>query len=256
MVRSQGEKGTRAREQDDERKKARELAERTGVPIWGAFRVIRGELSLNDLLKTMLRRDKFRRLRDREGLDADLAGHVASGTLSQWRAQLLQDMRKTGRTKFTRDRLKMVALEKTPVAICRFGTDEWEVGMVTRTRTYDFQFRGDGEPGFVFKHDVKMLCEAAHLPVITASLKRDKRVLQEGLAASRERKDRYRPDDELLARLVGEDRQRRWVLRDGTVVNGRLVAFGRWDVDLAVDDEASVTVFFHALHEDTAKHLK
>ena len=117
------------------------MSVRTGVPLWGAFRVVRGEVSLNDLLKSLLRREKFQKLQTKDGLDADLAGHVASGTLPLWRAQVLQDMRRIGRGKFTRDRLEMAFKDGLPVAIWRFGEADWEVGRVLKSRTYDFQFQ-------------------------------------------------------------------------------------------------------------------
>ena len=254
--------GLRARresEKDVERREAQELANRTGVPLWGAFRIVRGEVTLNELLKSMMRREKFQRLQ-KDGLDPDLAGHVASGSLPQWRAAVLQEMRTAGRAKFTRDRIEMAALESLPTALWAFGHDDWLAGRIQRARTYDFMFAAEGvaETESIFKHDVKMMCHPDDLEVVRTGRRFDKRVLTEGLGASRDRKDRYRPTDELLSRAREKGKTVRWVFRDGTSIEGRILAFGRWDVDIVVgtDGSAPATVFFHALHPATARQIE
>lgn len=240
---------------EEERKKALELAERTGVPLWGAFRVVRDEISLNALLKSMMRREKFQRLQ-KSGLDPDLAGHVASGSLPDWRAKVLQDMRRAGRAKFTRDRVEMAYREKLPTALWRFG-EEWAHGSVAKARTYDFSFQiaDAAEPSQVFKHDVKMLCLPDDMEVVASARRFDKRVVKEGLGASRDRSDRYRPTDEQLAAARDQQCLVKWIFRDGTAIEAKVVAFGRWDADLSIDAGASVTLFFHALHKATDRGL-
>ena len=249
----------RASEKDTERLEAQKLAQRTGVPLWGAFRIIRGEVSLNELLKAMMRREKFQRLQ-KSGLDPDLAGHVASGSLPQWRATVLQDMRTAGRAKFTRDRIEMAYQEGLPTAIWAFGQDDWLAGQIQKARTYDFVFvPADGAESLtIFKHDVKMMCLPSDMDAVRGQRSFDKRVLSEGLGASRDRKDRYRPTDEELSQVRGTNRAVRWVFRDGTGVDGVVVAFGRWDVDIAIpgDDSAPCSLFFHALHPNTQKSLR
>ena len=244
-----------------ERDEAQKLAQRTGVPLWGAFRVVRGELSLNALLKSMMRREKFQRLQ-KSGLDPDLAGHVASGSLPEWRATVLQEMRTAGRAKFTRDRIEMAHREKLPIAIWAFGHDDWQAGSITKARTYDFNFMpNSGDDGSTtFKHDVKMICHPDDLPTVRGQRRFDKRVLNEGLGASRERKDRYRPSDEHLSSARSTGKDIRWVFRDGTGIDGRILAFGRWDVDVVISGPdggfAPATVFFHALHPATEKQIQ
>jgi hypothetical protein len=243
-------------DKNGERKKAQELAERAGIPLWGAFRVVRGELSLNELLKAMLRRDRFQRLQ-KGGLDPDLAGHVASGSLPEWRARVLQEMRQVGRDKFTRDRVETACREKFPVAIWKFGDDDWVQGTIPKTRTYDFSFLADGaaEPQSIFKHDVKATCQPADLELVRAQRKFEKKVTKEGLGASRDRKDRYRPTDEELAKLKSDSKKVRWIFRDGTAVEGKVFAFGRWDLDIELETGSQVTIFFHAFHKVTGQRL-
>jgi len=251
----------KAPDKEAERKQAQELAARTGVPLWGAFRVIRGEVKLNELLQSMLRREKFRKLRDRDGLDPDLAGHVAGGSLPKWRADVLQEMRRAGRTKFTRDRIAMAHKESLPIAIWQFGQDDWNEGRIVKARTYDFNFADltaadDADPAMIFKHDVKMVCNPHDLEGMRAARKFEKSVLNEGLGSSRERRDRYRPTDAELCAARDNDAIIKWVFRDGTAIRARVHAFGRWDIDVLTDDGTPGTVFFHALHAATGKAMR
>lgn len=250
MGRKSGQDDTKGQE----REKALELAERAGIPLWGAFRVVRGEVTLNELLKSMLRREKFRRLQ-KEGLDPDLAGHVASGSLPRWRAKALQDMRKAGRSKFTRDRIEIARHDKVPIGVWLFGR-EWIVGRVLRSRTYDFTFDHPSveEPELIHKHDVKTICDFEHVEALRKAGKADKKLTEQGLGASRDRNERYRPTDQQLCNARDADSLVAWYFRDGTTIKARVQAFGRWDLDVTVDD-AEGTLFFHALHRNTDKKL-
>jgi hypothetical protein len=240
---------------EEEAKKAAELSARTGVPLWGAYRIVRGELTLNDLLQTLIRREKFEKLQ-KSGLDADLAGHVVHGSLDEWRASVLMDNRKAGRRRFSDDRIESTGQTGGQLGVWRFGSD-MQVGAVVKARTYDFDFQPEGaaEATLVFKHDVKAVCAAEMAATIAAARRFEKKIVQEGLGASRDRKDRYRPTEELLARALASTTPIRCVFRDGTALEGRVKAFGRWDLDLVVGT-AEVTVFFHALHSATDRFLK
>ena len=238
---------------EEEKKNAQDLATRTGVPLWGAYRIVRGETSLDQLLKSILRREKFKKLQTKDGLDPDLAGHVSSGTLPLWRAHALQEMRKVGRAKFTRDRLETSLRNGTPLALWRFGQDDWEVGRIIKARTYDVLFHVEGrEPDLVFKHDLKMVCAPEDLEAARKACTKDDKVAGEGLGASRDRKERFRPTDEQLLEARQKGRALKWYFRDGTMVAGKIFAFGRWDLDLAIGT-GGATLFFHALHPGTAK---
>jgi hypothetical protein len=247
--------GKGSKEKLDEREKALELTERAGIPLWGAFRVVRGEITLNELLKSMLRREKFRRLQ-KEGLDPDLSGHVASGSLPRWRAVALQDMRKAGRSKFTRDRIEIALREETPLGVWCFDK-EWMVGRVLKARTYDFMYEHGGadKPELVHKHDVKMICGPDAVEALGGNARVDDQVKEMGLSASKDRNERYRPTDQQLCRARDAAASIRWTFRDGTTVRAKVIAFGRWDIDLELKGGEGGTIFFHALHQATEAQL-
>jgi hypothetical protein len=234
-----------------EQQEARDLAEKSGVPLWGAYRVIRGELTLNDLLKSMMRREKFKTLKSQHGLDADLAGHVANDSLPIWRAKLLQDMRGAGRSKFTRDRISIAHSEKLAVAVWCFGADEWIVGNITRCRTYDFDFKPTkGAGSKIHKHNIKALCHPNDVEAIDGACGVDAEVRALGLQSSKSREERYRPADQQLKTAKSREQAVKWVFRDGSTLIGNIFAFGRWDLDLLTQG-STTTLFFHALHVST-----
>ena len=247
----------------DQAAAAAEVAERSGVPLWGAYRIVRGELTLNELLQELIRRERFERLQ-KAGMDSDLAGHVVSGTLDEARAGILMKMRQAGRRRFSDDRIESAGESGARLALWRFGASDLEVGCVVKARTYDFDFKTTGAPGsdepdgapvLVYKHDVKLLTTPENAPAVAAARRFEKKVLQEGLGPSREKRDRYRPSEDLLAKVTAAGTVLRWVFRDGTAIEGRAKSFGRWDVDLDVGD-ASLTLFLHALHSATDRNLK
>ena len=243
-------------ENSEEQLAARELAEKSGVPLWGAYRVIRGDITLNQLLKSMMRREKFRKLQSNDGLDADLAGHVANDSLSMWRAKMLQDMRGAGRSKFTRDRIAIAHSEKLAISMWCFASQGWTTGTIVRCRTYDFDFKSqEGETTKLFKHDIKLLCHPDDLTGVKSMCDVRGDVESEGLSASKKREDRYRPKDEQLEKAKSEGRIIRWVFRDGSTVQGSVFAFGRWDLDI-IANGSTATLFFHALHSNTDAQLE
>ncbi len=238
------------------RARAVDIAERSGIPLGEAYRVARGQASLNDVLQQLLRRERLRRLVEREGMDPSLAGQVVSGDLSLARARLLQDLRAAGRSRFTEDRIAAAGKRGGRVAIWTFE-DGWLVGTVQKARTYDFDFLRTGaeEAALVHKHDVKALAAPEAVPAIQERIQRIKAIAQLGLGASSNKEDRYHPTESELVRLRETRRNVLWVFRDGTTVLGKVVAFGRWDADVELTGGTAVTVFFHALHAETGARL-
>ncbi len=101
-----------------------------------------------------------------------------------------------------------------------------------------------------------MICDPENVPALISNARNDDVVQKEGLAASKERDDRYRPSDEQLCKARDAKASIRWTFRDGTTVKGKVVAFGRWDIDIELKDGGIGTVFFHALHRETGRQLK
>lgn len=233
----------------DEQERAKALATEKGIPQVHALRVLRGEITLNDVLKALMRKERAQRLVEKDGLDPGLAGQVASGHLSRERAVLVQRIRKHRPHRIDRDALKLAEVGKAPIAFQTFE-GPWVVGQISEARTYEFDVRVAGEGGSttVQKHDVKLVAQPDQVEGIEAGSEVDAEVVAQHLAGTADRSLRVRPEDSALIELVEAEQRVECVLRDGQRLVGRICSFGRWDFDLELANGAQLTVMFHAVH--------
>ena len=236
-------------EKSELKNEAQKLSKEKGIPLVHAYRVLKGQTTLNDVLKGMMRKERFEQLVTREGVDRELAGQVASGHLPKQRAVLLTRMRTLRKQKLHIDGIKSAELEKKRIGLSVFGRG-WVTGRVRAARPYDFDFLVDGsdKADKFFKHDVKALCMAEDIDAVRAACSADEAVRTEGLAATEDRSQRVRPLDDVMLRFIDDQRVVRFTMRDGEQILGRLRSFGRWDAELVLDDGETVTIFFHGLH--------
>lgn len=228
---------------------AQKLAKEKGVPLVHAYRILKGQTTLNDVLKGMMRKERFEQLVTREGVDRELAGQVASGHLPKQRAVLLTRMRTLRKQKLHIDGIKAAEVEKKKIGVDLFGRG-WMLGRVRAARPYDFDFLPDGAEKVdkLFKHDVKAVCTAEDFEAAQKACDVDAAVKKLGLAQTEDRSERVRPSDDIMLRAIDEQRIVRFTMRDGEQILGRLRSFGRWDAELVLEGGELVTVFFHGLH--------
>lgn len=239
-----------------EQEQARELAKDKGIPLVHALRVVRGETTLNDVLKALMRKERAQRLVEKDGLDPGLAGQVASGHLSRERALLIQRIRQHRSHRIDRDVIKVAEIDELSVAIRAFA-EHWIAGRVLEARTYEFDFRPDGPEGAVMpvitlqKHNIKCVCAGEHLAQVRDAETIDEEARASGLAGTADRGERVRPSDEHMMGLLESKAQIVCLLRDGDRYEGTIRSFGRWDLDLQISEDVVITVMFHALHPNT-----
>lgn len=228
---------------------AQKLAKEKGIPLVHAYRILKGQTTLNDVLKGMMRKERFEQLVAREGVDRELAGQVASGHLPKQRAVLLTRMRTLRKQKLHIDGIKAAEVEKKKIGIDVFGKG-WLLGRVRAARPYDFDFLPDGaeKSEKFFKHDVKAVCAADDFEAARAACDMDAAIQAEGLAQTEDRAQRVRPSDDTMLRFIDEQKVVRFTMRDGEQILGRLRSFGRWDAELVLEGGELVTIFFHGLH--------
>ena len=241
----------------ERQEEARKLAKRRGIPLVQAHRILQGETTLNEVLKELMRKSRFDRLVNVEGMDPSLAGQVAAGNLTVERARLITEVRKYRTHSVDHDAIKIAFMEKSEVYVDFFASG-WRKGRVVAARTYGFDFVADGETDSVAidKHEVKML-STADPETFEEVFGANRRVKKLGLEASKEQDDRVRPEMAKLLKLLKSHADVKVTLRDGVTVSGKMKSFSRWDLELAVaEGDAAVTVFFHALHPTSARALK
>lgn len=228
---------------------AQKLAKEKGVPLVHAYRILKGQTTLNDVLKGMMRKERFEQLVAREGVDRELAGQVASGHLPKQRAVLLTRMRTLRKQKLHIDGIKAAEVEKKKIGVSVFGKG-WMLGRVRAARPYDFDFLADGaeKAEKLFKHDVKAVCTAEDFDAAKAACEVDAAIQKLGLAQTEDREQRVRPTDDTMLKFIDDQRIVRFTMRDGEQILGRLRSFGRWDAELVLEGGELITVFFHGLH--------
>ena len=242
-------------ERTPEQEAAHELSKSQSIPVVHAHRVLRGEASLEEVKEALSKKDEATRLAREEGLAPSLAGQVAAGHLKVERARILQRLRSVRPQPIDWDAFKIALESKQPIALATFE-DDWRVGRIVSVDIYEFRFgliKPDGKASEVVvqKHDVKAICDPAHLPAVQEAVSIDKTVREESLGASAKRNTRIRPSDEDLAQMLETKRPFPVVLRDGQRWAGSVASFGRWDVTLRLYGGAELVVLFHALHPKT-----
>lgn len=242
-------------EKSELKARAQKLAKEKGIPLVHAYRILKGQTTLNDVLKGMMRKERFEQLVTREGVDRELAGQVASGHLPKQRAVLLTRMRTLRKQKLHIDGIKAAEADKKKIGLDLFGKG-WVLGRVRAARPYDFDFLAEGaeRTDKLFKHDVKAVCTAEDFEAAQRACEIDAEVQKLGLAQTEDRSERVRPSDETMLRFIDDQRIVRFTMRDGEQILGRLRSFGRWDAELVLEGGELVTVFFHGLHTSSV-HL-
>ncbi|MFT7582771.1 MAG: hypothetical protein ACI9MR_004454 [Myxococcota bacterium] len=238
-----------AKEKEALKGQAQALAKEKGIPVVHAYRILKGQVTLNDVLKAMMRKERFEKLVASEGIDRELAGQVASGHLSKKRAVVLTRMRALRNEKLHLDAIKNAELAGEQVAV-DFFEHGWRTGKVQAARPYDFDFMTDGETVATthFKHDVKALCEHSSYSAVKDIVSVEPDIRSQGLVGTEDRSTRVRPEDDRMLDLAHDERIVRFTMRDGETFLGKIKSFGRWDVELVLNGGETLTVFFHGLH--------
>jgi len=231
----------------DEKAEATLLASRSGIPFPQALLVVRGELTLNEVLNRMWLADKRDRL-VREGLDPSLAGQVARGSLTLPRAHEIQALWRMQQASFHSDSLRedrqaarfLLPFDGAPL-----------VGAVVRVTRYDVVLvRPDGTAATLKKHDLKAHGPSSALEPILAGLVPDPAVRDLALRASERLDDRFRPTEALAREWAAARRPLRFTFRDGDTLVGVPIRVALFEIEVDCGDGATACLMTHALYKD------
>jgi hypothetical protein len=228
----------------EERAHALDIAKRSGIPFSRAVTVLRGQETLDHVLKDLFikqRRDKF----VRDGLEPSLAGQVANDRLPLDRAQRIQSVWKAQNASFHSDRLG--ALQGTMVAIGLFEHGI-VVGRLTRVGRYDIALhRRDSDIVETFKkHQIKFYSKAESLDSLTEVVQGAPDAASASPGFSTVLAERWRPDEELALKWAREQPMVSFRFRDGQTIQGRPVRVAIYEIELGCG-ETTIGVLTHAL---------
>lgn len=232
----------------DDKAEATRLVARSGIPFPQALLVVRGELTLNEVLNRMWLADRRARL-VRDGMDPSLAGQVVRGHLTAERAREIQALWEMQAGSFHSDALRpdpeverfLLPFHAPPM-----------VGRVTHVSRYDVFLAPSGSAAAVSlkKHDLKMHGPAPALEGVLRAITPDPGVRALALQASARLDDRFRPTEALAREWATARRPLRFTFRDGDTLTGIPVRVALFEVEVNCGDGASACLMTHALYKD------
>lgn len=228
--------------------KAKEIASRTGVSMRDAIRVASGKITVQQVLKEMMFEEKVNGLMRKHGLERAMAINIARGMVDLETALLLKEMKRC--SDWVPERSVLLQLNETgePGFFYLFGQEPFSA-RVTKVEKYDVWFqRTDEEPEKVEKHCVLMACRPQEQEELQKLMAKEENVSSLGLGPSTSYKDRYRSRKRILYRHHRDRIPTRVVLRDGTLIDGRLGWFGKWEFQFHMTETCSPVVFRHAMY--------
>jgi len=227
-----------------EREKVAALAQRSGISAKDALRVVRGQVTLNQVLEEMFLRQRVRRMVD-QGIRIDLAGQVVRGRLPPDRARQCQELWDFQQAGFKRQQWKEWP-PGTAVGLFCHGREPFEVRLLDVER-YALVVEGPEGADRIPKDQVLGYCLAADLPTARSFFLPGDGL--EDLGPSRSLADRWRPTvTQALewARLRGPVRFR---LRNGQTVRGLVRRAALFGIELEVQG-VRLVLMTHALRRD------
>lgn len=228
--------------------KASEIADRSGLNQKDAIRVALGKTTVQQVLKEMMFRDKVEALIRRHGMERSTACNVIRGSLDLDTAVLLQGIRECRAWNPERSVLTELTRQGGQGVFFVHGRSPFRAS-VTGVEKYDcWLAEPDREPEQLEKHAILMACrpgEQAHVEKLRST---DKGVAAENLGPSVNYKDRFRSRKRVLFKHHRDKMRTRVVLRDGSVLEGEVEWFGKWEFGLRVNEDAVPVIFRHAMH--------
>jgi sRNA-binding regulator protein Hfq len=229
----------------EEMAKARELAQRSNIPENYALRVVRGKMTLNDVLKRLMAQETAKKL-IAQGMSPDYALNVAEGRITKEKALMLQKLREIQGRGY-----KWNAIADIPrgVEVCFSifgeGTAVYKVKKVLR---YEVFCQKDSEKRMIKKHDIKFFCAPEHLEIVLQGFGWDEEIKKLGLLGTDKLEERFRPTVELALEWLQKRPTLRFYLRDGETITGKVERVGRFDIEVSIGG-ASVSLLTHALYK-------
>lgn len=238
--------------------RAREIAERSGLPMSLAREVAIGRLSLNEALHRLMRRDKADRLMRQHGLSRSAAFNVASGHQSLEVALLAKELQESEARQPDRSVLADLQASGELGTFYLFAQEPFRA-KVLDVEIYDVVVQGpDEQERRLAKHDIELVAPERAPEDLAPLITEDAAVAQKALGPSTSYRDRFRSSKRTLFSHHRDRVPTRVVLRDGRVVTGFVGWFGKWEFELALvkpqkkigtaKPVGSVVIFRHALH--------
>ncbi len=245
----QGKRHGRPRIHPKLAQKARELSERTGLGTKDALRVARGQVTVQQVLKEMLVREKLKAEVERGDLDPMYIPSIISGQMPLERAKRLTNLLRDDAWRSTASILDDMPESGEERVFFLFGRNPL-VARVPKITKYDvwLQQGDDRDPEQTEKHNIILSCRVEELDNVISAQSTDMKVAELDLGPSSSYKDRFRSDKEILYDHHLSGAPIRVTFRNGMVLEGQVGWFGRWEFELIVSKRCRPVLFRHAMY--------
>ncbi len=223
--------------------KVEALVRDTGIPVPWAWSVVRGQLSLNEVLLRMSQQDKISSIVSRHGVEKALAAQVAKGQLD------LELMLRRKREKehlalhLKRDPLALAAENGTTMRLYLHGLQQRD-GTVSAVDAFEFDLSSAEGPQRLHKLQVKLMHPASMKGTVGES--------SQGRSAAEpiiRPQERFALSNRRLFEAHDAGRTCRLETLEGDELRGMVTWVGRYELGLGQKGGAEIVVMRHAIRQ-------
>jgi hypothetical protein len=232
----------------EQQARARKLREENGLPPHAAAIVARGDDTLANVLKQLLRKERIDKLVAQHDLNRGAATKIVDGEDNLERILLRRRARQVVQETPPHRRLDEVHAAGARVCLV-IDPEEILTGRVIEIERLELVFQPDGdegEPRRLRKLEMHALLDPAHLAVLRQRWGRDR---AQDLAPESCPWLRQHIKHARLQKLVDSRARCALVTRRGRVLEGKIVWYSRFEICLKLTKKAEVVLFRHAVHE-------
>jgi sRNA-binding regulator protein Hfq len=231
--------------------KAADISSRTGIDKKRAIGVALGRTTVQEVLKEMMVEEKAERYIRQHDLARGTAFAVARGIQTLENALLLKSLRQSESWQPDRSVLWDLKKSKSTGIFYIYGRKPL-AARVTQITKYDCWLappdEADEKAEELQKHDILLVCPPEQHTELETHKSVDSAVAEKQLGPSVNYSTRARSSKRTLFRHHRDNILTRVVLRDGTVLEGKVDWFGKWEFRLLLSETCGVVVFRHAMY--------
>ena len=229
------------------RRAAAALTKEAGLPTNLAHQVALGNITLNDVVERLAKRDRVDALTRKHELPKSLATQIALGQADL--DQVLIKRRLAAHLEANRDRSSLAAAAANNTLVVLGVHDAGLLrGHIREVGQYEVHLNLDsGESATVHKLRVKYMTDDVHAKGARNQIRRDKE-RPERCEPIWKPQDRYGCSDRRLFGFIDEQAEVQVTLLEGEVLRGLPSWMGRWDFGMVLPKKkAEIIIFRHAL---------
>jgi uncharacterized protein YoaH (UPF0181 family) len=247
----------------EEREKAQEISQRSGLPERLALQVAASRLTLNEAIHQLMDEERAKKLMAQHGISRGEAFKVVRGHLSIEDLKLIRELRASPSRQADRLVLDELYKARATATFCCHGEPLLRARVTTLDR-YTCELEDDsGSVRELNKHDLVFVSPTLDAPALEDRIGSDPEVENLGLGPSTTYKDRFRSSKRVLYQHYRDRVRTRVVFRDGRQIEGWIGWHGKWEYQLLFErppadpsaheaifevTENSMIVLRHAMH--------